>query len=68
MRSVPLAEDLECCLLRGSTCRAGVRAAMRSMICGSRSCTPPECGDVEGLLVGEGVSGRGGGRSMGSGD
>eukprot|EP00972_Heterocapsa_arctica_P096840 14287845-Heterocapsa_arctica.AAC.1 len=58
MRSVPLAEDLECCLLRGGTCRAGVRAAMRRMICGSRSCTPPKRGHVEGLVAGEGVSGR----------
>eukprot|EP00972_Heterocapsa_arctica_P072200 10663142-Heterocapsa_arctica.AAC.1 len=66
MRSVPLAEDLECCLLRGSTGWAGVGAALRRMICGSRSCAPPECGDVEGLMVGEGVSGRGGGRSMAS--
>eukprot|EP00972_Heterocapsa_arctica_P017108 2529992-Heterocapsa_arctica.AAC.1 len=37
------------------------------MISGSRSCTPPEGGDVEGLVVGEGVSGRRGTRSMGSG-
>eukprot|EP00972_Heterocapsa_arctica_P068806 10168913-Heterocapsa_arctica.AAC.1 len=68
MRPVPLAEDLECCLLRSGTCRTGVRDAMRRMICGSCGCTPPKRGNVEGLVSGEGVSGRRGARSMGVGD
>eukprot|EP00972_Heterocapsa_arctica_P096676 14262154-Heterocapsa_arctica.AAC.1 len=41
---------------------------MRRLICGSRGCTPPKRGDVEGLEAGEGVSGRRGARSMGNGD
>jgi hypothetical protein len=43
---VPVAQDLECCLLRGGTCRFGVGAAMLRMISGSCSCAPPERGDV----------------------